>query len=184
MPPIKQKTVRGKDCQWMNNEIRHKMRERDYYLKRARKSNEENDWSTYKRLRNTVTNMIRNSKSRYNKNILYEQVNDPKQFWRHIKACFPTKWKYENNVKVFQIDGISVSDKSKISNGFCSHFCSGEKLRKISIWRENRDSSIELENSVNPNKERFKFRRIELREVRNDLCKIKKLLEMIIYHQT
>ncbi len=173
--PIKQKTVRGKDCQWMNSEIRHKMRERDYYLKRARKSNVENDWSTYKRLRNTVTNMIRNSKSRYNKNILYEQVNDPKQFWRHIKAYFSTKSKCENNVKVFQIDGISVSDKSKISNGFCSHFCSvGEKLRKISIWRENRDSSIELENSVNPNKERFKFRRIELRKVRNDLCRIKK----------
>ena len=106
---------------------------------------------------------------------MYEQVDDPKQFWRHIKACFPTKSKRKNNVKVFQIDGISVSDKSKISNGFCSHFCSvGEKLRKISIWRENRDSSIERENSVNPNKERFKFRRIELREVRNDLCRIKK----------
>ena len=72
-----------------------------------------------------------------------------------IKAFFATKSKCENNaVKVFQMDGISVSDKRKISNGFCSYFCSvGEKLRKISIWRKNRDFSIELENSVNANRE-------------------------------
>ena len=83
--PMKQKKVRGNECKWMNSEIRQKMRERDYYLKRAKRSNNECDWSSYKRLRNSVTNMIRTSKAKFNKRLIYEQGDNPKQFWRLIK---------------------------------------------------------------------------------------------------
>jgi hypothetical protein len=45
---------------------------------------------------------------------------------------------------------------------------------KGTIWRDNRDFSVKLENAVNPNEERFKFRHIELKEVRNNLRRIKR----------
>ena len=175
--PMKQKTVRGNECKWMNPEIRQKMRERDYYLKRARRSNSENDWSSYRRLRNSVTNMIRISKSKYNKHLLYEQADDPKQFWRHIKACFPVKSKSQDVTKVFKVDEISITDKNEISNGFCSYFCSiSEKLRRVSTWRFNENSYRTLKDCVNPNNETFEFRRVEPIEA--------KLLDMTKYRQT
>ena len=59
----------------LTSEIKQKIRERDYYLRKARRSNTENDWSTYRRLRNSVTSAIRNSKANYNRTILRENMN-------------------------------------------------------------------------------------------------------------
>ena len=41
-PPMT-KRIRGKKCQWMNNDIKDLMRKRDFHLKKARKTNKEND---------------------------------------------------------------------------------------------------------------------------------------------
>ena len=46
------------------------MNERDHYLKKARKSGRELDWSTYRRLRNNVTGMIRKAKANYTRSVL------------------------------------------------------------------------------------------------------------------
>ena len=56
--PFTEQKVRGHDCPWLSSEIRSKIHERDYWLKRARKSGKELDWSTYRRLRNVVTRLI------------------------------------------------------------------------------------------------------------------------------
>ena len=53
--PVFEKKVTGRDCPWLSNEIKAKMNERDHYLRKARKSAKELDWSTYRRLRNNVT---------------------------------------------------------------------------------------------------------------------------------
>ena len=63
--PLMEQSVRGRDCPWLTSEIKQKIRERDYYLRKARRSNTENDWSTYRRLRNSVTSAIKNSKANY-----------------------------------------------------------------------------------------------------------------------
>ena len=78
--PLIKKLVRGKDCPWINNLVRSKMNERDYYLKRARKSGKENDLSSYHRLRNTVTRLIRHSKATYTRSILRAIIERPAQF--------------------------------------------------------------------------------------------------------
>ena len=56
--PFTDQKVRGRDCPWLSRDIRSKIHERDYWLKRARKSGKELDWSTYRRLRNVVTRLI------------------------------------------------------------------------------------------------------------------------------
>lgn len=48
--PLVKKKVRGRDCPWLNNDIRSKMNERDYHLPKARRTGKENDWSAYRRL--------------------------------------------------------------------------------------------------------------------------------------
>ena len=136
------------------------MRERDYYLKRAKRSN--NDWSIYKRLRNSVTNIHRSSRAKYNKRLSYEQADNPKQFWRLIKACFSVKSKTQDITKVFKSDEINITDKNEIANSFCSYFCPiNDKLRNVSAWRVNMVSYETLKDQVNPNNEIFKFRSVQ-----------------------
>ena len=101
--PLKERSVRGRDCPWLTSEIKKKIRDRDYYLKTARRSNAENDWSTYRHLRNSGTTAIRNSKARYNRDILRENMNNPKNFRKTIKRCYPVKSKVTNPNKLFNI---------------------------------------------------------------------------------
>ena len=73
--PLTKKRVRGRDSPWFTNEIKTKTYERDYYLRKARKSGKEIDWSTYRRLRNDVTRSIRQSKANYTRHIFRENIN-------------------------------------------------------------------------------------------------------------
>ena len=67
------------------------MNNRDYHLRKARRTKAEVDWSTYKILQNHVNRLIDKAKQLYNKNLLTENANDLKRFWKAIKSIFPTK---------------------------------------------------------------------------------------------
>ena len=55
--PLIQKRVRGVDnCPWMTGQIKKDIRQRDYFLKKARKSSRDEDWLAYKSMRNRLTN--------------------------------------------------------------------------------------------------------------------------------
>ena len=71
--PLTKKKVQGRDSPWLTNEIRLKMNERDYWLRKARKTGKENDWSTYHRLRNATTRIIRYTQDLFFKRISIDQ---------------------------------------------------------------------------------------------------------------
>ena len=50
--------VKGKNCPWLTKGLKKLMNERDYFLKKARKSGNEIDWSAYRRLRNQIAKKI------------------------------------------------------------------------------------------------------------------------------
>ena len=60
--PFIQKKIRGRDCPWLTNEIK-KINKKDFLLRKARKTIEENYCSMYRRLRNSVTCSMRYSKA-------------------------------------------------------------------------------------------------------------------------
>ena len=112
--PLKEKLVRGEDCPWMTSKIRQEIRNRDYYLKKARKMNAEIDWSTYRRLQNSATAQIRNAKANYQRNILKEETNNPKKFWRQIRKCYPSGSKNRMCSKSFTVEGKKITDKKRL----------------------------------------------------------------------
>ena len=58
--PLIQKRVRGIDnCPRMTGQIKKNMRQRDYFLKKARKSSRDEDCLAYKSMRNPVTNSVK-----------------------------------------------------------------------------------------------------------------------------
>ena len=47
------------------------------------------DWSAYRRSRNRVTKLVRDSKSRYSRELIDENSDDPKKFWKTVKQIKP-----------------------------------------------------------------------------------------------
>ena len=89
--PNIEKKVKGRPCPWLNKSIKSKMNERDKILRKARKTNLENDWLLYKKLRNRCNNLLRQAKSKYHQDQLNENKLNPKRFWDALKKIFPTK---------------------------------------------------------------------------------------------
>ena len=95
------------------------MNNRDYHLRKARRTKAEVDWSMYKRLRNRVNCLIDKAKQSYNKNLLTENANDPKRFWKAIKSIFPTKGGDGSSTsQTMNLEDGITTDTTKIANGF------------------------------------------------------------------
>ena len=70
--PLMEKRVRGKACPWLTGEIKKDIRQRNYLLRKAKRSNTTEDWLIYKSHRNRVLKSIKTAKSRYNIKIIKE----------------------------------------------------------------------------------------------------------------
>ena len=108
--PLIQNKVRGRECPWLTNSLRKAMRERDSLLKDVRRSKSAFDWAAYKRKRNQVNNLLRNEKNSFIQKLLYDNRNNPKQFWKTIKRVYPNKPSTVNSSCAFNLndDGIII----------------------------------------------------------------------------
>lgn len=57
--PLITKKVKGRLCPWMTSEVKSEMNLRVQLLRKARRSNREIDWSSYKRQRNKVNSQVK-----------------------------------------------------------------------------------------------------------------------------
>ena len=109
------KKVRGQNCPWLTNEIKQMMRERDSYLKKARRTNAEVHWSSYRRSRNRVVNKIKFEKGRYSKEILENNLDDPKAFWKTVKGIFPSKKSMSGPPQSLKINDELITGRVQIA---------------------------------------------------------------------
>lgn len=117
----------------MTCEIQRSIKNRDYHLKKSRQTGSELHWSNYRRLRNTVTSLIKASNAKCHKKELQENINDPTAFWKYVKHFFPTKSKENVTSRSF------IVRNNVTSNGFCKFFSEvGEKLLESIVTVENR----------------------------------------------
>ena len=176
--PLVERKVRGQDCPWLTNDIRENLKDRDYHLRKARKSNNDVDWAVYRKLRNTVTRKIKWNKANYNRETLRENITKPKQFWQKIKKCIgKSKVKSEEHPAIIVNGKLSV-DKKEISNGFCNFFTNiGKSLQKSlqyfgdSKWKKHDHSRIERNH--NPNKHRFMFKDVSTENIMKKIASLK-----------
>jgi len=130
--PLRRKTLRGMKCPWLMNETKKLMNERDYFLKKARRSGAEVDWSAYRRLRNRVTNRIRRERCQYHRRELQDPVNNPKSFWKKLKNVFPSsKGKLGTPESIKLDEGEIITDHFTIAENFNDFFTTAvSKLMK------------------------------------------------------
>ena len=115
-----EKRVRGKPSPWISGKLKRCIRERDYQLRKARRTNKNEDWATYKSLRNSVTRSIKRAKSSYNRKLIEENMYDPKAFWKTIKKIMPGESKEVSSS--FEINGEICTDNKQIPASFNSFF--------------------------------------------------------------
>ena len=156
--PLTKKTIKGKPCPWLTEEIKKQMNDRDGLLRKARRSKNHNDWIRYKTFKNRVNNVIKRAKSKYHKNLLDENISDPEVFWKHIKTLFPTKMK-QTCSKSLIINDIATTNEREVSNGFCSFFHNAINNLKDFIWSKPKVLPIKTAS-------RFHFRYVSVPEVK------------------
>ena len=157
------KRVKGKPCPWLSVQLRAHMNERDQLLRKSRKTNSTADVQAYKRKRNLVNYLVRQSKKAYYKDLLRESANNTNSFWKALKQLFPTK--KSTNSTTFKINGEVTCCKYKIANAFCkyfSHVVKGLKnkafILKNCVWKEQISEPIRT-------CRRFKFQLVSVKEV-------------------
>lgn len=168
--PLIEKNNSGKDCPWLTSQIKAKMNERDFLLRKAKRTGNENDWSTYRRLRNATTNLIRKSKANFQREVFQNNAHSPKDFWKEIKKCYPLK---DQKLKAtsFNINQEVITDRKEISDAFCHYFSNvgssihqhmynlGNMAWKYFGFAPNCNSTI------NPSCHIFKFKQVQIHEV-------------------
>ena len=147
------------------------MNGRDQSLRKARRSNREVDWSTYKRLRNYCTNAIRSAKGDYHKQLMNENINNPRNFWKSIKTVIPNKSNLAGTKSIpFLKDDITELEDSECankSNIFCSHLKHQSFKMTNLVWRKLRSKPIRTVN-------KFKFGYISKLWVEKQLKSLKR----------
>ena len=133
---------------------------------------------TYKRLHNAVTKELRQSKANSCRKMLQDNIEKPKGFWKQIKRSYPSNKKSPTS-NVFCVESELVTDKKKISNGFCSFSTNiGSSLQRVAstlnskTWQFFNGKSISIQ--INPKCNIFKFRIIELNEITLRSIKVSK----------
>ena len=71
----------------MNNKIAEAMRDRNYHLRKAQKSNSTYHWGMYRKLRNFVNREIKSSKSNYYCNLIEEGKGDSSLVWKAVNEA-------------------------------------------------------------------------------------------------
>ena len=163
--PIIKKTIRGQNSPWLTNDIKTSINERNHHLKIARRTKLEKDWIIYRKSRNATTQLIKNRKANYHRNVFYENINKPNAFWKCIKSCYNTKNNSYLSHKSFIIENETSTCKSKIAASFCRYFTNIGSILKNSIVTLNDKiwtfhNPYQLNKLVNPMKFKFKFRKV------------------------
>ena len=116
--PQIEKKVRGRNTPWLSNTIEKVITKRDHFYRQACRTNTELYWSRYKRLRNQVTAMICKAKSSYNRRIIEENSDYPKNFWKAVRKVLPNK--SITPQPSASLEPITVDGKT---NYGCSYYC-------------------------------------------------------------
>ena len=124
--PVKKrsrKESKFKEKPWINSKIQKMMRIRDKILLKLKKKPTDDNLNLYKKFRNRVSNVIKESKSRYFHNYFSSNSQNMKQLWSGIKSIISHKSSTSSSInKIQDKDGNVTIDSSKISNIFNDFF--------------------------------------------------------------
>ena len=129
LAPIKTVQPRSNRSDWISRETLNLMDNRDRAREQAVRTNHEEDWSTYRRLRNLCTAKIKsdrnkNLKEKYEK---YEKEKDSAGLYKFIKRKMG--WKSQGNPEFFLMAGQKITNPKLMADLQVNHY--HDKVKKL-----------------------------------------------------
>ena len=141
--PLKKRRVKGTTAPWMNNKIAEAMRDRNYHLRKAQKSNSTYHWGMYRKLRNFVNREIKSSKSNYYCNLIEESKGDSSMVWKAENEA--SSRNVSSSISQYIIaSGVQYNDPKSIATALNDYF--------VSVGRLLAEKFSQSLNNVNPAK--------------------------------
>ena len=141
--PLKRRRVKGTTAPWMNNKIAEAMRDRNYHLRKAQKSNSTYHWGMYRKLRNFVNREIKSSKSNYYCNLIEESKGDFSMVWKAVNEA--SSRNVSSSISQYIIaSGVQYNDPKSIATALNVYF--------VSVGRLLAEKFSQSLNNVNPAK--------------------------------
>jgi hypothetical protein len=129
--PIKKKRLKGFSSPWVTENLISIRQDRDYFHRKARRSNGKYHWNMYRKLRNYANREEKHLKSKYFCNLIEESKSDSQKMWSTIKKVLPTNVTQQEVSSVMYNNKTYTNDKD-IASVFNKHFSSiGHKLSKV-----------------------------------------------------
>ena len=130
--PIRKKRVRHRKSPWMNKDILDSMRKRDRYKRIAKRSRLDNDWLSYKKMRNNVNSMIRKAKRSYIGNSIVKHKGNSSEMWKLLRYLIPNK-KTNSHVQKLITNGVEITNNKSMANIFNEYFTQVAESRKQNV---------------------------------------------------
>lgn len=157
--PYTERRVKGKINEWVNDELRSAIKERDFLIKTAAQTKCSSNWAKSKTARNKVNKLKNKIKGKYYQNTLRDLRQKLRELWKKIKEIIPNST--SNKVDSVTLDdGSVINDNKSIANQFNNFFTYiGSKLgSKFSTCTSDINISP-------PNGNTFNFQSISLKKV-------------------
>ena len=118
------RTFRVKEVRepWITAELLEEIKDKDNYLRLAKLSGLEDDWTLAKRERNRVGKLVKNAKAEFVKEQQREFKSDPKKFWKAISTIVPSKKQVQGKISLTREDN---GDQSEIEEGEVADYVNG-----------------------------------------------------------
>ena len=144
------------------------MRSRDFLKKKFDNTKDLNDWNLYKKSRNEVNNILKQSKRDYFRSHLDSAKNDPKKTWKLINQLTSRNVSNGTNINKIEFNSEEMNDTCEIAEAFNTHFTEiGETLAN-KIPKTDTDPISYLK----PTNTTFSFKTIDVNQVKTLLGKI------------
>jgi hypothetical protein len=91
-PPVIRR-VRSEHVPWLTSEIKTKMYHRDFLKKKAIKTGSTHFHNAYKKARNNLSKLVKDTKANYYNNAINQCNKDPKSMWKTINQLTNKKSK-------------------------------------------------------------------------------------------
>ena len=165
--PLVQKKIANRQKPWIAAQIRKEIRKRNQPHKKFRKNLTNMIWIKYKKQRNIVTSLKRNSIKNF---CLKASLNKhkPGEFWKKLKPLLPSSnSSSDNSIHLIEEDKLITDPASVFNEYFCSPVIDQDALKLTEDHFSSHSSVIEILNQgVNLN---FSFAVINSEEYLKDI---------------
>ena len=103
---------------WIDSEVINLSKKKETANKRARRINTQSAWAKYRRLRNSLRNMIDQKYNKYTKNSFDDIRTNPKRFWSFLRS----KTKSKHILSEMKFQGNTSDEPEVVANYFNNFF--------------------------------------------------------------